>query len=142
MKAAVQRRERISRARQVQHLQAAAEAAQAQGLVAHLSAQSSQIAQLSASMTTVPGGASRAVTLANAGELAARLRDAHVQLTRALTDAEAKAAERSAERVEARIREESARQLVDRARAALEDVYERRMAALAARRMPRKGIEE
>lgn len=134
MKAAVQRRERISRARQVQHLQAAAEAAQAQGLVAHLSAQSSQIAQLSASMTPAPGGANRAVTLANAGELAARLRDAHVQLTRALTDAEAKAAERSAERVEARIREESARQLVDRARSALEDIYDRRMAALATRR--------
>lgn len=140
MKAAVQRRERISRARQVQHLQAAAEAAQAQGLVAHLSAQSSQIAQLSASMTPAPGGASRAVTLANAGELAARLRDAHVQLSRALTDAEAKAADRSAERVEARIREESARQLVDRARAALEDIYDRRMAALATRRRtPERG---
>jgi CHASE3 domain sensor protein len=63
-----------------------------------------------------------------------RLRDAHVQLSRALNEAQAKAAERSAERVEARIREESARQLVDRARAALEDIYDRRMAALATRR--------
>lgn len=134
MKAVVQRRARICRAREVQHLQAAAHAAQANGLVAHLSAQSSQIANLSASMTPAPGGASRAVTLANAGELVMRLRDAHVQLCRALTDAEAKAAERSAERVEARIREESARQLVDRARAALEKVTERRMAALATRR--------
>jgi hypothetical protein len=134
VKAAVQRRERISRARQVQHLQAAAQAAQAQGLVAHLTAQTSQIAHLSASMTPEPGAPTRAVTLSNAGELAMRLRDAHAQLSRALTEAEAKAAERSAERVEARIREESARQLVDRARAVLEDVYDRRMAALAARR--------
>lgn len=134
MKVAVQRRERISRARQVQHLQAAAQAAQADGLVAHLTAQSSQIATLSASMTPAPGIAARAVTLSNAGELAMRLRDAHVQLSRALTDAQAKAAERSAERVEARIREESARQLVDRARTALEDIYDRRMAALATRR--------
>lgn len=140
MKAAVQRRERISRARHVQHLQAAADAAKAHGLVAHLSAQSVQIAQLSASMTPGPGGATDAGGLANAGELAMRLRDAHVQLSRALTDAEATAAERSAERVEARIREESARQLVDRARTALEDIYERRMAALATRRRtPERG---
>lgn len=134
MKAAVQRRERISRARQVQHLQAAAQAAQAEGLVAHLSAQSTQVAHLSASMTPAAGGVTKAAALSNAGELAMRLRDAHAQLSRALNEAQAKAAERSAERVEARIREESARQLVDRARTALEDLYERRMAALAARR--------
>ncbi|RHW18460.1 hypothetical protein D1610_08420 [Sphingomonas gilva] len=134
MKVAVQRRERISRARQVQHLQAAAQAAQAEGLVAHLKAQSSQIAHLSTSMTPAPGGATRAVTLSNTGELAMRLREAHVQLSRALSEAQVKAAERSAERVEARIREESARQLVDRARAALEELYDRRMAALALRR--------
>jgi hypothetical protein len=140
MKAAVQRRERITRARQVQHLHAAAQAAQAEGLVAHLRAQTHQIANLSVSMTPTPGAAAPALALSNASELAMRLRDAHAHLSCALDDAQVQAGERVAARVEARIREESAVRLVERARAALEDLHERKLSALRGAR--RRAIGE
>lgn len=140
MKRALRTRGRILRARSIQHLQAAAEAAEAEGLVASLQAQSSQIQLLSRGMTPTMGK-SFAADLAGASELAMRLRDAETMLERAINTARAGADRADAQRIEARIRQESAERLVQRARIALSDDRDRK-AMLSGARRKIKSVED
>jgi len=125
MKALVQRRERIARVRRVQHLQAAAHAAQADARVASLETSESRLTELRHSLTLEPGVFSGA-TLSNAGELAMRLDTARQGLTEAIVAARASAAQFAALRLEARIRQESAERLEEQAQTAFDELRERR----------------
>ena len=136
MKAAVKRRQRVLHARKVQHLQAAGQAAEAEGMVSALEAKAAHVLLLSRSMA--PGtGATTAAAIGSAGELAMRLRDAHALLGGALARARVEAEGKASLRVEARIREESADRLVDRARAALAEAQEAQLQRLP--RVRRRG---
>ena len=126
MKSTVKRRQRVLHARKIQHLQAAGVAAAAEGMVTALEAQAAHVLLLSHSMVPATG-ATTAAAIGGAGELAMRLRDAHTMLGGALERARADAEDKAAFRVEARIREESADRLVDRARAALSDANEMKL---------------
>jgi hypothetical protein len=133
MKALVRRRERIVRVRKVQHMQAAAHAAAAQGRVDSLELSASRLADLRGSLGFAPGQFTGAM-LSNAGELAMRLDMARHGLTDAIVAARASAAQFAALRLEARIRQESAERLEEQAGAALAEATERKLGAGRPRR--------
>lgn len=133
MKQLVRKRERVVRVRHVQHLQASAQAAQAEGRVATLEANAARLVSLRGSLTPAPG-ASFAAALSNAGELAMRLDAARESLTPAIRDAQASADRLGAARLEARIRQESAERLGERAQAAYAEWRERKRATPHRRR--------
>lgn len=133
MKRLVERRERIARVRRVQHLQAAATAAQAEGKVASLELSAARLVELRSGLA-MDLGAATGSALQNAGELAMRLDNARHGLTDAIASARANAAHAAAQRLEARIRQESAERLGEQAVAAFEETRERRVQAMRGRR--------
>lgn len=135
MKQIVKRRARIARVRRAQHLQASAQAQMAENRVSTLENQAGHLIRLASDLDATPGLATGAM-LANAGELALRLRAARDGLSDAIAGARATALERSALRLEARIRQESAERLDARARAVLAEHAERK-GNVPARRKPR-----
>lgn len=136
MSVLVRRRERIARVRRVEHVQAAAVAAQAEAQLESLEASARRVLDLRLSLTSGMG-AMTAETLAARGELAHRLDVARFGLTDAIASARATASARSAERIEARIRQESAERLAERAASVAQAQAEQRMAATARPRAPR-----
>lgn len=133
MKGLVQRRARIARVRRVQHLQAAAEAAQAESRVASLESSAARLGELRRSLRTETGATNGAL-LSNIGELAMRLDSVREGLTDAIVGARASAERFAALRLEARIRQEGAERLGEKAQAALEDLRERRAPTASRRR--------
>jgi hypothetical protein len=133
MKGLVQRRERIARVRRVQHLQAAAKASQAEGKLVSLETSAARLVELRQGLSLQVGTVSGA-TLQNTGELANRLDQARHGLTDAIVNARATAASAAAQRLEARIRQESAERLEEQALAAREDMRERRVQGMRGRK--------
>jgi flagellar biosynthesis chaperone FliJ len=131
----VQRRARFARIRQVQHLQAAAQAAHAEGRVNSLENTAAHLSQLCHSLTPTQGSMA-AAQLSNAAELAMRLDTVRSSLTDTIVSARATAVESAARRLEARIRQESAERLEERASRALALLRERKQQASAGRRKP------
>lgn len=128
MRALAQSRARIARVRQVQHLQAANEAASATGKVIQLENNAARLANLRASLCPAAGPNSGAA-LGAASELASRLDDARRGLDHAIGVARDAAALRVAERIDADVRREGAERLETRAVAELQAMIEARMAA-------------
>jgi hypothetical protein len=139
MKALVDRRRRIVRVRRVQHLQASAEAARAEGKVASLETSAERLVELRMSLGLAPGTVNGAA-LSNVGELAMRLDTVRDGLTDAIVSARASAEQFAALRLEARIRQESAEKLGEQAQAALVEERERRVPGGSRRRL-RMGEE-
>jgi hypothetical protein len=134
MKNLVDRRRRVVRVRRVQHLQAAAEAARAEGKVVSLESSAERLAELRESLGFALGMLSGAA-LSNVGELAMRLDTVRDGLTDAIVSARASAEQFAALRLEARIRQESAEKLGEQARVALAEERERRAPGGGRRRL-------
>jgi hypothetical protein len=134
MKALANRRARITRVREVQHLQAVSEAAAAEGKVVQLEGNAARLAALRMSLTLAPGMTSGA-TLGNAGEMGLRLDTVRHGLSDAIGAAKAVALARINDRRDADIRRESAERLENRAVAELQRMIEDRMAANIRHRM-------
>jgi hypothetical protein len=128
MSALVRRRERIARVRRVEHVLTAGAAMQAEAQLESLEHSAERVLDLRLSLTTGVG-AMLAETLAARGELAHRLDVARFGLADAIAGARATATTRIAERTEARIRQESAERLVERARSDAAQQTEQRRAA-------------
>ena len=133
MSALLDRRARIARVRRVQHLHAAAEAAQAEGRVASLESTADHLLQLTHALGHAPGGLSGG-QLGNAAELAMRLDTVRHGLTGTIVAARSTALAQVARRVEARILQESAERLEERAARAIELVREQRLATIPSAR--------
>ncbi|MET0375422.1 MAG: hypothetical protein ABW128_14360 [Rhizorhabdus sp.] len=127
MNSLLKRRERIVRVRRVQHLQASAAAAQAETRVATLEGNVARLVTLQESLSPAPGQVF-AAALSNAGELAMRLDAARHGMTDAIASARASADRLSGLRLEARMRQESAEKLGERAQEAYAEWRERRRA--------------
>lgn len=140
MNATVKRRERIARVRRVEHVQALGAAAAAEAQLHSLEQSAARVLDLRLSLTSGVGHMA-AETLAARGELAHRLDLARFGLTDAIVGARATAASLAAERIEARVRQESAERLVDRAVTDANVLAETRAAAEARPRSPR-GLGE
>src|SRR6187402_1290584 len=112
MRALAERRARITRVREVQHLHAVGEAAVAEGKVAQLE-----------------GNAAKGAALGNSGEMGLRLDTVRHGLTDAIGAAKAIALARINDRRDADIRRESAERLETRAVADLQRMIEERMVA-------------
>ena len=128
MTALAHRRARIARVRHVQHLQAAGAAAQAESRLETLEGNADRLAGLRISLLAAYGTTDGAA-LANAGELAMRLDEAAHALDRAIDDQQRTVSLRLAERLGARIAQESAERLQVRAVAEMQRLIEERMAA-------------
>ncbi len=128
MSTVVKRRERIARVRRVEHVLAAGAAAAAEAQLESLESSAARVLELRLSLTTGLGSM-LSESLAARGELAHRLDVARFGLADAIAGARAVVATRSAERVEARIRQESADRLVSRAEDQADAIAERRAAA-------------
>ncbi|NIJ31989.1 hypothetical protein [Sphingomonas oligoaromativorans] len=137
----VKRRERIARVRRVEHVQAAGAAAAAEAQLQSLEHSAARVLDLRLSLTSEVGSM-MASTLAARGELAHRLDVARFGLADAIAGARATAHTRAAERIEARIRQESADRLVERAATDAAAVAERRMASSVRARAYRSMGEE
>ena len=120
-----QRRARIARVRRIEHARASASAAEAESRVVVLEGHSARLHTLAGDLTPASGTMFGAA-LSNAGELQQRLRDARSGLVDAITGARASALERSLQRIEARIRQESADRLETMAEAERVEAVERR----------------
>jgi hypothetical protein len=134
MKALADRRARITRVREVQHLRAVSEAAAAEGKVVQLEGNAARLAALRMSLTLAPGMTSGA-SLGNAGEMGLRLDTVRHGLSDAIGAAKAVALARINDRRDADIRRESAERLENRAVAELQRMIEERMAANIRHRM-------
>lgn len=128
MKALAERRARITRVREVQHLHAIGEAAAAEGKVVQLEGNAARLAALRMSLTLAPGITTGA-GLGNAGEMGLRLDTVRHGLTDAIGAAKAVATARVKDRRDADIRRESAERLETRAVAELQQMIEERMMA-------------
>jgi hypothetical protein len=140
MTSVVKRRERIARVRRVEHMQAAAAAALAEAQLASLEDSAERVMNLRLSLTTGVG-AIPAEYLAARGELAHRLDLARFGLADAIAGAQATVEVKSSERVEARIRQESAERLVGRAQHDADVLAEKRQSARGGARASRFGGE-
>ena len=128
MRAIAERRARITRVREVQHLHAIGEAAAAEGKVIQLEGNAAKLAALRVSLTLAPGITTGA-GLGNAGEMGLRLDTVRHGLSDAIGAARAIALARANDRRDADIRRESAERLENRAVAELQQLIEDRMAA-------------
>jgi len=128
MRALAERRARITRVREVQHLHAIGEAAAAEGKVVQLEGNAARLAALRMSLTLAPGITTGA-GLGNAGEMGLRLDTVRHGLTDAIGAAKAVATARAKDRSDADIRRESAERLETRAVAELQQMIEERMMA-------------
>jgi len=128
MRALAERRARITRVREVQHLHAIGEAAAAEGKVVQLEGNAARLAALRMSLTLAPGITTGA-GIGNAGEMGLRLDTVRHGLTDAIGAAKAIATARAKDRRDADIRRESAERLETRAVAELQQMIEERMMA-------------
>jgi hypothetical protein len=128
MNALAQRRARITRVREVQHLQAASEAATAENKVVQLEGNAARLTALRTSLTAAPG-ATNGAALGSAAELGSRLDQVRSGLNDAIGQARATAAQAAGVRLAANIAKESAAKLEIRAVAELQEMIEARMAA-------------
>jgi len=128
MRALAERRARITRVREVQHLHAIGEAAAAEGKVVQLEGNAAKLAALRMSLTLAPGITTGA-GIGNAGEMGLRLDTVRHGLTDAIGAAKAIATARAKDRRDADIRRESAERLETRAVAELQQMIEERMMA-------------
>ena len=128
MKALAERRARITRVREVQHLHAVGEAATAQGKVVQLENNAARLVALRMSLSMAPGLTSGAM-LGNSGEMGLRLDTVRHGLADAIGAAKSIASARADDRRDADIRRESAERLETRAVAELQRMIEDRMAA-------------
>jgi len=128
MRALAERRARITRVREVQHLHAVGEAAAAEGKVVQLEGNAARLAALRMSLSLAPGITTGA-GLGNAGEMGLRLDTVRHGLSDAIGAAKAIALARANDRRDADIRRESAERLESRAVAELQQLIEDRMAA-------------
>jgi len=128
MKALAERRARITRVREVQHLHAIGEAAAAEGKVVQLEGNAAKLAALRMSLT-LAHGITTGAGLGNAGEMGLRLDTVRHGLTDAIGAAKAVATARVKDRRDADIRRESAERLETRAVAELQQMIEERMMA-------------
>jgi len=128
MRALAERRARITRVREVQHLHAIGEAAAAEGKVVQLEGNAAKLAALRMSLTLAPGITTGA-GIGNAGEMGLRLDTVRHGLTDAIGAAKAVATARAKDRRDADIRRESAERLETRAVAELQQMIEERMMA-------------
>lgn len=133
MKSLIRRRERIVRVRRVQHLQAAAVAAEAEGRAIQLESTSDKLRALRYSLIPSPGQTFGSA-LSSVSELGERLERVRDGLTDAIVSARAHAAQQAALRLAARIREESALRLKEKSEIAWNTDRERRMSAARAGR--------
>jgi flagellar biosynthesis chaperone FliJ len=133
VKGLVQQRARFARIRRVQHLQAAGHAALAEGRASSLEDTAAHLTQLCHSLNPMQGTMA-AAQLSNAAELAMRLDTVRNSLTDSIVAARATAVESAARRLEARIRQESAERLEERAARALALLRERKQQASTGRR--------
>jgi hypothetical protein len=140
MKALAQRRARITRVREVQHLHAVSEAAAAEGKLNQLEGNAARLAALRVSLSLTPGMTDGAA-LGNAGEMGLRLDTVRHGLSDAIGAARAIATARARDRLDADIRRESAERLENRAVAELQRMIEERMAANIRHRL-RKGTPD
>lgn len=140
MSALVKRRERIARVRRVEHAQAAAAAAEAESQLASLTFSERRLTELRCSLSSETGAFS-AETLASRAELALRLDEARFGLAPAIAGARATAQARELQRIEARVRQESAEKLGQRAVADAARLAERRAAGRVQPRSTRE-LEE
>jgi len=124
----VTRRERIARVRRVEHMQAAAASAAAEAQLGSLEQSAARVLDLRLQLTSGVGATS-AETLAARGELAHRLDLARFGLADAIAGARSVVENKSAERVAARIRQESAERLVERAQHDEDALVEKRAGA-------------
>lgn len=127
MSSLVKRRERIARVRRVEHVQAAAAAAQAEAHLESLESSASRVLDLRLQLTAGIGSLDASM-LAAKGELAHRLDLARFGLSDAIVSARAAVEARGGERLEARIRQESAEKLRERASVEASGLAERRLA--------------
>ncbi len=128
MKDLAERRARITRVREVQHLQAVSEAAAAEGKVVQLEGNAAKLAAMRMSLSMVPG-ITNGASLGNSGEMGLRLDTVRHGLTDAIGAAKAVAFARAQDRTQADIRRESAERLEHRAVAELQHMIEERMMA-------------
>lgn len=140
MSSLVQRRDRIARVRNIQHILASAEAARAEERVEQLESTEQRLLALSHQMTPLIG-ASGGQRLASAGEMVQRLAKVRDGLADAIVGARATAHEQAALRIEARIRQESAERLRDRAVREREARAEARRARIPFRQRAATGSE-
>ncbi|WP_238995662.1 hypothetical protein [Sphingomonas solaris] len=123
----LRKRARIVRVRNVQHLQASAQAAQAEGRVATLENSAARLVSLRGSLEPTPG-VLFAAALSGAGELSMRLDAARHGMTDAIVEARASAGRLAEARLAARIRQEGAEKLGEQARAAYAEWREKKQA--------------
>jgi hypothetical protein len=128
MKALAERRARITRVREVQHLQAVSVAAAAEGKVVQLEGNAAKLAAMRMSLSLTPG-ITNGASLGNSGEMGLRLDTVRHGLTDAIGAAKAVATARANDRRDADIRRESAERLQTRAVAELQQMIEDRMMA-------------
>jgi hypothetical protein len=128
MKSLAERRARITRVREVQHLHAVGEAAAAESKVMQLEGNAAKLAALRMSLSLAPGITSGA-QLGNSSEMGLRLDTVRHGLTDAIGAAKAVATARIQDRSDADIRRESAERLEHRAVAELQRMIEQRMLA-------------
>jgi hypothetical protein len=139
MRALAERRARITRVREVQHLHAVGEAATAENKVTQLENNAARLVAMRVSLTLSPGITSGAV-LGNSGEMGLRLDTVRHGLNDAIGAAKAVAQARADDRRDADIRRESAERLETRAVAELQRIIEERMAANIRHRQRRDAI--
>ncbi|UAK26031.1 hypothetical protein [Sphingomonas nostoxanthinifaciens] len=128
MKALADRRARIARVRQVQHLHAVSAAAQAEGKVVQLEGNAERLRGLRDSLSATAGPIS-AASLASSAELGSRLDQVRSGLSDSIVSARLIAAAKAGERRDAHIARESAERLEGRAVAQLQQMIEDRMLA-------------
>jgi len=128
MSPVTRQRARIARVRHIQHDLAAAEAARAKDKVDALEMSADHLSRLRAELT--PGlGVTTGATMGSVGELALRIEKAREGLARTITSARGVAEAKDKVRLAARIQQESADKLKDKAAAADEAREDRRLAA-------------
>lgn len=132
MKRMIAKRERVVRARRVQHLLASVEAARAQNEVSALEDNAQRVSKVRAELYTTHGITSGA-QLGSYRELAGRLEQAGRQLDGAIYDANKRVDQRNAERQLADRDREIAERLKDKAARAMAEQMEARLQALPRR---------
>jgi hypothetical protein len=135
----VQRRDRIARVRRIEHVLAAGAVAETEAQLESLQESAERVLNLRLTLTAGVGSTD-AWALAAQGELAHRLDIARFGLSDAIATARATLEVRNAERIEARIRQESADKLRERAAVLAAEVSEQRLAN-SFRMRPRKSLE-
>ena len=129
MKSVADRRARVARVRNVQHLQATMVAEEARARVVDLETNAGRLAEMRGALA--PGaGLTSGAALGGARELMARLENAERSLAGSIATARINAQARQQEKLEARIAQEGADKLEARAVHALQESIEQRLAAI------------